>query len=687
MHFLLQLLFWNALGNAEKNTSVNIYSFTSFTVSTTVRSIVAAQQLYLNELNANNTSKYKFNLIPLDIKGELVHSIKLSIQVLSNENQLIIKENSTHLDVVLPIILGASYSSINVITVPIFSSSDFGQMSAASTSVVLSNSESYPFFYRTIPADNIQAQAIIKLCKLFNWDKIIIVYVNDPYGVYLNVNVMDLALDSNIETYSVSFEMDDITSYQHAAKQIKELGVFTILLIAHIDSLPDFIEYGLKEEDVFGYPYYYMSGEAVFDKGSIQLFNLQKYLKGFVGSTPWVPDSIYDRGEGSYSYNYNHHHNKSQSKSNEFNTLWNETFMTNPNLVYNITFPTIYSYFGWDGIQALVDSLFVYDSNFGMETIWNGTYNQSFVMKNLNRILINNTNFIGTTGNVSFDNNGDRKNGQYAFANIIDDNGTIKYFGVYSNSSSNDIDIYNDIVWPEKFAKLGIIPQSDVIVDIKLKDLNSVLITVMQCLLILSTFFGMIAIGLILKLRNIQLIKAVSWKLTLLSTIGSIMFLFGLMLYPISEKNHNKGINWIFVCNFRWWLITVSLTVLFMPSFLKIFRIGQIFGVFNVAKNLKPQQLTDVKLICITLVCVMIDIIILSIFFIHDPLTRECENAGNEQVIDELRRVQYTYGVCNSNNWTTAITTIGVWKLIQLFFGCYSAAVVTQVSSFFHFLL
>ena len=191
-----------------------------------------------------------------------------------------------------------------------------------------------------------------------------------------------------------------------------------------------------------------------------------------------------------------------------------------------------------------------------------------------------------------------------------------------------------------------------------------------------SFFVCLILIGFLIKLRDNTRIKAVSWKLNLLSTIGSMLWLISLIFFSVNEKNNY--INWNFVCNFRLWLLTIAFTLLFMPFFLKTFRLGLIF---RLTKSLKPQQLTDKKLIYAVLVCAFVDIFILSICFMLDPLSRTYGNLGDTNTIDKLRVVQYTFGYCDSQYYSTFIVVILGWKTIQLCFGCYTAMMVAQVES------
>ena len=205
----------------------------------------------------------------------------------------------------------------------------------------------------------------------------------------------------------------------------------------------------------------------------------------------------------------------------------------------------------------------------------------------------------------------------------------------------------------------------------------------------LSIIIGIVFIVLIIKLRENKAIKAVSWKLNIVSIIGSIILSITQILFGIDENMQSYTENddkFTFLCNFRTWLLAISFTLLFMPLFLKTYRIGQIFRVTN---DLRVKDITDTKLVYATLCCVLTDIIILFIFVLIDPLSRQYQDSGNAETIDALQQVQHTYGLCNCNDYASFLAIFSVWKVTQLLFGCYAAMTVTQVKSFFsiHFLV
>ena len=79
-------------------------------------------------------------------------------------------------------VIGAVYSSVSIPVASFFRLFNMPQISFASTSPLLSNRDLYPYFYRTVPPDNHQAQAMIDLIVSFGWDYVSTIYSNNLYG-------------------------------------------------------------------------------------------------------------------------------------------------------------------------------------------------------------------------------------------------------------------------------------------------------------------------------------------------------------------------------------------------------------------------------------------------------------------------------------------------------------------------
>ena len=68
-----------------------------------------------------------------------------------------------------PFIVGAQYSSLSIYLNPIINTFNLLQIDASSTSFSLTD---YDSFYRVVPSDRLQAEALIALCSYFGWENI-----------------------------------------------------------------------------------------------------------------------------------------------------------------------------------------------------------------------------------------------------------------------------------------------------------------------------------------------------------------------------------------------------------------------------------------------------------------------------------------------------------------------------------
>ncbi|CAF0978917.1 unnamed protein product [Adineta ricciae] len=80
-------------------------------------------------------------------------------------------------------IVGPPYSRESAVLAPFSERIGIPLVSYAATDPTLSDSSTYPTFYRTVPADTTAALAIAQLFLQFNWRSVIVIYQNDAYGI------------------------------------------------------------------------------------------------------------------------------------------------------------------------------------------------------------------------------------------------------------------------------------------------------------------------------------------------------------------------------------------------------------------------------------------------------------------------------------------------------------------------
>ncbi|EDV22589.1 uncharacterized protein TRIADDRAFT_816, partial [Trichoplax adhaerens] len=95
-------------------------------------------------------------------------------------------------------VIGPRSSKESIITATLFTTYKMPQISYASTSRTLSDKSRFGSFFRTVPSDTYQAQAIVDIVKYFGWDYIAVVSTNDQYGNQLRAKIVTLASEYQI---------------------------------------------------------------------------------------------------------------------------------------------------------------------------------------------------------------------------------------------------------------------------------------------------------------------------------------------------------------------------------------------------------------------------------------------------------------------------------------------------------
>eukprot|EP00466_Bigelowiella_natans_P016380 jgi/Bigna1/146547/aug1.116_g21255 len=122
------------------------------------------------------------------------------------------------LDFLVVAFIGPNSSSASASVSPLAEIFDVPHISYASTSTELSNSEQFPYFFRTVPQDDGQADAIIQFAQAANWQSIAIFNTLDSYGsagaqeLQIAANRTGITINTQQEIFSGETSQDIITS-------------------------------------------------------------------------------------------------------------------------------------------------------------------------------------------------------------------------------------------------------------------------------------------------------------------------------------------------------------------------------------------------------------------------------------------------------------------------------------------
>lgn len=79
-------------------------------------------------------------------------------------------------------VIGSQVSFVSIPVASFLTVANTAQISYTSTSVLLNDRTKYPYFYRTVPSDDQQAQAMIEIALHFNWTFVSAIHSSDAYG-------------------------------------------------------------------------------------------------------------------------------------------------------------------------------------------------------------------------------------------------------------------------------------------------------------------------------------------------------------------------------------------------------------------------------------------------------------------------------------------------------------------------
>ena len=134
----------------------------------------------------------------------------------------------------ISVVIGAAASAVSVPVATLLRLFKVPQISYASSSARLNNRHRYRYFFRTIPPDNLQAEAMIDLCKKFGWKYISTIYTNDFYGEPGIDEFRKLAAKNDIcININEGIDLDfNITDFQRLANQLLNSSANVVVLFA-----------------------------------------------------------------------------------------------------------------------------------------------------------------------------------------------------------------------------------------------------------------------------------------------------------------------------------------------------------------------------------------------------------------------------------------------------------------------
>ena len=189
-------------------------------------------------------------------------------------------------------VIGASSSFVSIPVASLLRLFSVPQVSYASTSSILSNRDRYEYFYRTVPADNLQARAMIDLALRFGWKYISTIYSDNPYGEPGVDELHRLAEENGIcidvdEGIGEAFTTND---YRRVASQILNSSAEVVILFASQDHAEDlFIQLESIQQDLGSSRQFLWIASDAWAQSVALVHQFNKTVSGLWGIAPLAP--------------------------------------------------------------------------------------------------------------------------------------------------------------------------------------------------------------------------------------------------------------------------------------------------------------------------------------------------------------------------------------------------------------
>ncbi|XP_067364246.1 extracellular calcium-sensing receptor-like [Channa argus] len=201
----------------------------------------------------NNSS----NLLPGIRLGYQIHdgcssvpmAVKVAFQLTNSLDPVFYTGNNCSQSSMVMAVVGDSASTPSISISRIIGSFNIPQVSHFATCACLSNKQQYPNFYRTIPSDHFQADALAKLVKQFGWTWIGAVRSDSDYGNNGMASFLKAAYKEGIcVEYSESFNrFHPLSRIQRVADVIRRSTAVVVVAFAGLGEMRLLLEVMSRE--------------------------------------------------------------------------------------------------------------------------------------------------------------------------------------------------------------------------------------------------------------------------------------------------------------------------------------------------------------------------------------------------------------------------------------------------------
>lgn len=560
----------------------------------------------------------------------------------------------------LPIaIIGPSSSSVTDVVARLVASFNLPAISYASSSASLSSLTTYPTLLRTVPSDNLQVEAMVKICLRFGWSLVASVGTSDTYGFGGAEAFTVAASNAGIEVLcpyilSPTGNMDDFfTCIQLSQTKVIMLFCSEANAVAFITRF--------KQTSWWSSDYTFIASDSWPTANVANLLQASTVGSGVIKGSLGV---IQNPGNVTQFKNWWYALTPSTARYSFFNSYWQSRFSCElTNNTYVQLCPSMTSGIAARNFTCLCDgteSLNGDSINNKVALVMDATKTALFSLQQLLHncsayanlsftdpkictsnnisyadllIMMRNIKFYGYTGSVSF-NGIDRSNPVY---DILQFNGSV-WITVGSYVAGDDkLSLTNSLLtWG---TSSGSVPFSQVVPNFVSTDEPASI--VVYLLAAIGILVSLVLIVYFYKHRHHRVVRKSSPTFCMLTLSGNIFIYLSLYLWsgPPSEG----------LCVTKFWFMLIGFALMMGNLLAPTYRIYRIF-----TQGLRFKKMMTKDLLIMSSLIVAGEVILLTVWTAVDPVYPQLQTSSLS--------VYYTYYQCNGSNST--FQTVMLWLFI-----------------------
>ena len=211
-------------------------------------------------------------------------ALKETADLILHDYEVCTDENISSNTNPVSVVIGEYTSLVSIPMAAFLQLFDVPQISYTSTSAILNNRERYPYFYRTVPPDDQQTQAIVDLMMHYDWLYVSTIHSNDVYGEPAIEKFKELASANGIcidLDIGINDDFTD-TQYNSVISKIRNSTARVILLFSSIQQVNKLFA-NIQQQDVK--KFLWIASDAWVESSDI-LTKYNNIIEGMWGIVP-----------------------------------------------------------------------------------------------------------------------------------------------------------------------------------------------------------------------------------------------------------------------------------------------------------------------------------------------------------------------------------------------------------------